>query len=261
MSNIPILSPSWVLECWHSQSLLPFRNFLLQPFVGCIISVTGLSASTRTEIQRLVKAYGGEYTPNLTKRCTHLISQQPQGIKYRYALEWGIHCVSVHWLFDSINNQVCGDETQYFLPMSEATRQALFNPLATTTRDFNRLSPALREKHLMQLHRHSGYTSYLDITSDFPHEGDMDVKSEDDEEEDHEVQKFDMSKNFSDDLMDVDDGDLLLDATQDVESNTPDAETVAQIQKLLDTCDNVIEYYRDLSKSVDLSSLVKFLGQ
>jgi len=55
--------------------------------------------------------------------------------------------------FGLINLQVCADETRYFLPMSEATRQALFNPLSTSPRDLNRLSPALRKKHLMQLHR------------------------------------------------------------------------------------------------------------
>jgi len=151
-NGINILIPEWVKECWRQQELLDSKKFLLPPFAGCVISVTGLSASTRNEIQRLAKSYGGEYTPNLTKRCSHLISRVPQGIKYRYALEWGIHCVSVHWFFDSINLQVCADETQYFLPMSEANRQALFNPLSTSTRDLNRLSPALQKKHLMQLH-------------------------------------------------------------------------------------------------------------
>jgi len=151
--HIPIILPDWIHTCWAKQNLLPHKDFVLPPFAGCVISVTGLTASTRNEIQRLAKAYGGEYTPNLTKRCTHLLSKVPQGIKYRYALEWGIHCVSIHWFFDSINLQVCADETRYFLPMSEATRQALFNPLSTSPRDLNRLSPALRKKHLMQLHR------------------------------------------------------------------------------------------------------------
>jgi hypothetical protein len=151
--QIPVILPEWIHSCWAKQSLLPHKDWILPPFAGCVISVTGLTATTRNEIQRLAKAYGGEYTPNLTKRCTHLLSKVPQGIKYRYALEWGIHCVSIHWFFDSINLQVCADETRYFLPMSEATRQALFNPLATSARDLNRLSPALRKKHLMQLHR------------------------------------------------------------------------------------------------------------
>jgi len=151
--HIPIILPEWIHSCWAKQTLVPHKEFILPPFAGCVISVTGLTASTRNEIQRLAKAYGGEYTPNLTKRCTHLLSKVPQGIKYRYALEWGIHCVSIHWFFDSINLQVCADETRYFLPMSEATRQALFNPLSTSPRDLNRLSPALRKKHLMQLHR------------------------------------------------------------------------------------------------------------
>jgi topoisomerase (DNA) II binding protein 1 len=112
--HITVILTDWINSCWTKQCLVPHKEFILPPFSGCVISVTGLTASTRNEIQRLAKAYGGEYTPNLTKRCTHLLSKVPQGIKYRYALEWGIHCVSIHWFFDSINLQVCADETRYF---------------------------------------------------------------------------------------------------------------------------------------------------
>lgn len=104
--------------------------------------------ATRSEICRLTAAYGGEYTPNLTKRCTHLLARFPQGIKYRYALEWGIHCVSVDWFFDSVNNQGRADESLYTLSMSEASRKALFSSSSTTSTDLSRLSPALRKRHL-----------------------------------------------------------------------------------------------------------------
>lgn len=118
-------------------------------------------SATRNEVARLAKLYGGEYTPNLTKRCTHLLARYPHGIKYRYAVEWGIHCISVDWFFDSINEQRCLDENNYILNMSEATKKALFSPAATSSRDLSRLSPALRKKHLMQLRVGSKYVLYF----------------------------------------------------------------------------------------------------
>jgi len=152
--NIPILKPSWIHEIWKSGTKISLEPFLLPPFAGCILSVTGLSASTRNEIQRLTSAYGGEYTPNLTKRCTHLLSRVPSGIKYRYALEWGIHCISLAWFFDSVNRHVCLNERDFELELTDATRQALFDPLAGNLRDLNRLSPALLKKHLHQMTSH-----------------------------------------------------------------------------------------------------------
>eukprot|EP01128_Nolandella_sp_AFSM9_P002584 TRINITY_DN12956_c0_g1_i1.p1 TRINITY_DN12956_c0_g1~~TRINITY_DN12956_c0_g1_i1.p1 ORF type:complete len:528 (+),score=77.29 TRINITY_DN12956_c0_g1_i1:72-1655(+) len=152
-AHIQIVKPSWLLECWKQEAMLPYEAHLLPPFAGLVISVTGLTPSTREEINRLARAYGAEYTPNLTKRCTHLLSNSPQGIKYRYALEWGIHCVTPQWFFDSINANVALDETLYFVPMSEQRRRALFHPLSASSRDLSRLSPALREKHMMQISR------------------------------------------------------------------------------------------------------------
>lgn len=113
--------------------------------------------ASRKEIERLTLIYGGEYTANLTKRCTHLLSRYPRGIKYRYAMEWGIHCVSMDWFLESINRQGCVDESKYGLAMSEATKRALFHPLSTSTRDLVRLSPALRKKHLHQISQVQGY--------------------------------------------------------------------------------------------------------
>ena len=35
------------------------------------------------------------------------------GQKYECARKWNIHCVSLHWLFDSIEKGFCQDETRY----------------------------------------------------------------------------------------------------------------------------------------------------
>jgi hypothetical protein len=144
--NIPILDPTWILKCWDTQTLVDYRNYILPPFAGLLICVTGLSSSTRDEIQRLTKAYGGDYTPNLSRKVTHLIAEKPTGIKYRYALEWGIFCVSMEWFFDSINFQVCADERHYFLPLDEETKDDVLSPTPTPI-DLKHLSPKLRRRH------------------------------------------------------------------------------------------------------------------
>lgn len=163
-NNIEVVTPNWISDIWEKQKLLETKKYKLPPFAGLVISVTGLSAGTRNEIQRLAKAYGGVYTPNLTKKCTHLLSESPQGLKYRYALEWGIYCVTTQWFFDSINYQTCSDETKHFHPLSDYQRERLFNPLCSS-RDLNRLSPALRRKHLLALRRK--YTKRQNGSSSF----------------------------------------------------------------------------------------------
>jgi len=80
-----------------------------------------------------------------------LLAASPEGIKYRYALEWGIHCVTTQWFFDSINAYRCMDERLYLVPMTDEKRDALFSPTSTSITDIARLSPALRRRHLHEL--------------------------------------------------------------------------------------------------------------
>jgi hypothetical protein len=292
--HVPIILPDWINSCWAKQCLLPHKEYILPPFAGCVISVTGLTASTRNEIQRLAKAYGGEYTPNLTKRCTHLLSKVPQGIKYRYALEWGIHCVSIHWFFDSINLQVCADETRYFLPMSEATRQALFNPLSTSPRDLNRLSPALRKKHLMQLHRkrrspatthpHHPYDLYIisafsRVSSSGNHGRTLirslrsDVSNPSGTAPPYMINSEASSevKNEKEEEDDEDNNDFTYNKTkpEDIDELETDSDTnmdllnnpaiVPELYKLVSLCSQAINYYTDLARKQDISSHIDTL--
>uniref|UniRef100_A0A6B2L559 BRCT domain-containing protein n=1 Tax=Arcella intermedia TaxID=1963864 RepID=A0A6B2L559_9EUKA len=267
--TIPILSPEWVKECWRSEKLVPIKEYLLKPFAGCAVSVTGLSAATRNEIQRLIKEYGGEYTANLTKRCTHLISRMPQGIKYRYALEWGIHCVSVNWLFDSINAQVCADETQYFLPMSEATRHALFNPLFTSTRDFNRLSPALREKHISQLqrpsHSHSFRISSRDNLTIKVRKSDVKIVGRGPEIKDtpKPPPRTTKTPNFKFQVPLSKSTKIKLPDTQMKEPQNPrNTEDQYQLlQNLLDSCNKAIQHYQQIAQKPDTQDLLSLLSQ
>ncbi|XP_066543880.1 DNA topoisomerase 2-binding protein 1 isoform X2 [Amia ocellicauda] len=117
----PVLLPSWVKVCWEKSqdSLFRYTDLVLEEYLcpifrGCTICVTGLCSLDRKEVQRLTVEHGGQYTGQLKmNECTHLIVQEPKGQKYECAQKWNVYCVSIHWLFDSIERGFCQDETKY----------------------------------------------------------------------------------------------------------------------------------------------------
>ncbi|KAM9417525.1 DNA topoisomerase 2-binding protein 1-A-like [Salvelinus alpinus] len=117
----PILLPSWVKTCWEKSqdSLfrytdLPVEDYLCPVLCGCTVCVTGLSTVERKKVQRLCQLHGASYTGQLKmNECTHLIVSEPSGQKYECAQKWNVFCVSLHWLFDSIEKGFCQDESRY----------------------------------------------------------------------------------------------------------------------------------------------------
>ncbi|XP_039983291.1 DNA topoisomerase 2-binding protein 1 isoform X2 [Xiphias gladius] len=119
----PILLPTWVKACWEKSqgSLfrytdLPTEGYLCPVLRGCTVCVTGLSSTERKEVQRLCEQHGANYTGQLKmNECTHLIVSEPTGQKYECARKWNVYCVSLHWLFDSIEKGFCQDESRYIV--------------------------------------------------------------------------------------------------------------------------------------------------
>ncbi|XP_030623391.1 DNA topoisomerase 2-binding protein 1 [Chanos chanos] len=117
----PILLPTWVRACWEKSQDGPFQHtdlnmedYLCPVFKGCTVCVTGLSTAERQEVQRLCEQHGGKYTGQLKMdECTHLIVSEPTGQKYECARKWNVYCISIHWLFDSIEKGYCQDESRY----------------------------------------------------------------------------------------------------------------------------------------------------
>lgn len=124
-AGIPVVQPSWLTNSWKAHTILPIENFLLPPLAGCIIAVTGLSHATRQKLQRLVVRAGGQFCPDLNRRCTHLLARYPTGNKYKTAIQWGIHVVTMDWLLDCHNSSVCLDETDYLIPLPPDSVQSL----------------------------------------------------------------------------------------------------------------------------------------
>ncbi|KAI0844556.1 hypothetical protein F5Y00DRAFT_197569 [Daldinia vernicosa] len=92
-----------------------------------ICCLTGFEDNdTRVMIEDKVRANGGDYIGDLSRRVTHLIVCKPEGKKYVAARKWGIRTVSIEWLHDSIErgmilNEECYDPT---LPADERGKGA-----------------------------------------------------------------------------------------------------------------------------------------
>eukprot|EP00066_Takifugu_rubripes_P017107 XP_011606373.1 PREDICTED: DNA topoisomerase 2-binding protein 1 isoform X1 [Takifugu rubripes] len=137
----PILLPSWVKACWEKSqdSLfrytdLPVEEYLCPVLRGCTVCVTGLTSTERKDVQRLCEQHGASYSGQLKmNECTHLIVSDPTGQKYECAKKWNVYCVSLHWLFDSIEKGFCQDESRYTVERnaSKSTRPHTSTPTGT----------------------------------------------------------------------------------------------------------------------------------
>jgi hypothetical protein len=66
---------------------------------GLKVAVTGFVGSERTGIIHLLQSIGVTYTENMRSSNTHLICKESSGPKYDKAMEWGLHVVTIDWLF------------------------------------------------------------------------------------------------------------------------------------------------------------------
>ena len=64
-----------------------------------LMSVTGFTDSSRYGIISMLNMIGAGYTDHLSRKNTHLICKDVGGQKYTKAVEWGMHVVSVEWLY------------------------------------------------------------------------------------------------------------------------------------------------------------------
>ncbi|KAM0295703.1 hypothetical protein ACHAO9_000787 [Fusarium lateritium] len=77
-----------------------------------LICLTGFG-DQRDEIAHKIISNGGLYTGDLTRRCTHLIVNKPEGKKYAAAKAWGIHPVTLAWLEQSVARRMILEETKF----------------------------------------------------------------------------------------------------------------------------------------------------
>ncbi|KAL8101486.1 uncharacterized protein LOC141687443 isoform X1 [Apium graveolens] len=100
-----------------SASVSSFSTHPNAPFTDLVICVTGLSKDARKQVMDATRRLGGEYSPDLHPKCTHLVVQSCHGRKYEHALKYGsrngLFIVTLGWFVDSVRRNVRLDESLY----------------------------------------------------------------------------------------------------------------------------------------------------
>ncbi|XP_021598332.1 DNA topoisomerase 2-binding protein 1 isoform X2 [Manihot esculenta] len=110
----PIVTINWLYQCWSEHRVVPQESYRVLPFSGLMICVTRIPADERKEIEKIITQNGGKYSAELTKKCTHLICDAPEGDKYKVARRWGhIHIVTRKWFDQSVARRACLNEESY----------------------------------------------------------------------------------------------------------------------------------------------------
>ncbi|KAL0387895.1 UNVERIFIED_CONTAM: hypothetical protein Sradi_2671300 [Sesamum radiatum] len=113
----PIVTTSWLLQCWKEHRVVPQDCYRVLPFSGLTICVSGIPADERKEMEKLVVQNGGKYSAELTKRS-------PEGDKYKVAKRWGhIYIVTRKWFHQSVARRACLSEESY--PVQGSTMSSL----------------------------------------------------------------------------------------------------------------------------------------
>lgn len=110
---VPV-TPIWIM-CAVSEKALPNpkrRPLLFQPQVWPFrklpselkVAVTGFVKTERAGIIHLLRATGVRFTEDMAMTNTHLICKDRRGQKFDKAREWGLHVVSLHWLYHVVQH-------------------------------------------------------------------------------------------------------------------------------------------------------------
>jgi hypothetical protein len=107
---------SWIEACFNAQASVPITpEHVLPPLAGCVVCVTGFSVMSRQHVQQMVVSLGGAFSPEFSKRCTHLIAVSPSGPKFRASQIWRIPAVNIDWVLDSVNTRACQPTAPYIV--------------------------------------------------------------------------------------------------------------------------------------------------
>ncbi|KAG2298801.1 hypothetical protein Bca52824_035273 [Brassica carinata] len=77
------------------------------PFSSLVICVTGLSKDARKQVKEATERLGGEYSPHLHLRCTHLVHTLKHGARN------GLFLVTIAWFVDSVARNIRMGESLY----------------------------------------------------------------------------------------------------------------------------------------------------
>ncbi|CAI9102882.1 OLC1v1001248C1 [Oldenlandia corymbosa var. corymbosa] len=122
----PIVTINWLHQCWKEHRVVPQESYRVLPFLGLTICVTGIIGDERKQMEKVIKENGGRYSAELTRKCTHLVCNAPEGDKYKIARKWGhIHIITQKWLEQSVARRVCLNEESYAVLGSSTSKKVV----------------------------------------------------------------------------------------------------------------------------------------
>ena len=66
---------TWIIDSFLMQERMPLLSeYVVKPFEKCVICVTGFFLVSRQIIQQIVVSMGGVFSPEFSRKCTHLIA-------------------------------------------------------------------------------------------------------------------------------------------------------------------------------------------
>ena len=112
--KLPVVHPEWLLASARSGSLQPEAPYLLPPFHGLRIVVTGpgFNGQVREHLSEVISELGGTLAGNLTADCTHLVAESVRGEKFLACCSRDtglshVRIVSCAWLEACMRTGVC----------------------------------------------------------------------------------------------------------------------------------------------------------
>ena len=120
--KITVVKTDWIHACWKEKKFVPYDKYRLGPFAGLVVCVSSLTPQERQDVQMETEKGGGNYSADLSKKCTHLLTTDRTSKKYQYAVQWGtVHVVDPKWFYDSIRKRQREDENRYNVGKAKET--------------------------------------------------------------------------------------------------------------------------------------------
>ena len=125
-NQMPVVHPDWVRASATRGALQPEASYLLPPFYGLTVVVTGdgFTHEVRDHIARTVADLGGTLAPQLTFECTHLVAESVKASEKLLACCANsqlahIRVVSCAWLEACMRTGVCVEDGPYLMTRFE----------------------------------------------------------------------------------------------------------------------------------------------
>lgn len=99
-----IVTTQWIFDAWEQSYLVDEKPYLLNIFSGLKICTSGLLTKIRNIVSELILDNGGRYSSLLDSSCTHLVTDQPTGRKYKFAMAKNITIVCSRWIYQSVSS-------------------------------------------------------------------------------------------------------------------------------------------------------------